>query len=117
MWVSVLENNRTVFVAETGGKVIGFANASNNNDTNSPYPGEIFTLYVLKSAHKVGIGKQLFEVIKEDLLNQSLFPFVTYVLADNPALGFYQHMGAEIIGEHLENFDGVAIKELQLLWK
>lgn len=117
MWNKILNANQTVFIAEINGQAIGFANAGKNNDNNTPYPGELYTLYVLKSAHKIGIGKNLFMTAKSNLLNDGLFPFITHVLVDTPALGFYRHMGAEIVGEHLIDFNGLALKELQLLWK
>lgn len=117
IWTTALERHQPVTVAEIDGRVVGFANAARNRDADSPYPGELYTLYALKSVHGRGIGRNLFEETTSHLMRDSLFPFVTFVLADNPTLGFYQHMGGTIIGEHMEDFDGVKLNELQLLWK
>jgi GNAT superfamily N-acetyltransferase len=117
MWTKALERNQPISIAEMDGKIAGFANAAKNRDKESPYPGELYTIYALKSIHGRGVGRKLFEATKSNLEKDFLFPFVTFVLADNPTLGFYKHMGAEVIGEYIEDFDGTKLKELQLLWK
>lgn len=117
MWTTALERGQSIAVVEVNGNVVGFANGGKNRDQNPLYPGELYAIYLLKQFHGRGIGKQLFNEATQQLKDQNLFPFVTFVLADNPTLGFYHTMGAKIIGEHIEDFDGTQLKELQLLWE
>jgi ribosomal protein S18 acetylase RimI-like enzyme len=117
IWAKALSNNQLVAVAEVDSQVVGFANGSRNRDKAAHYPGELYSIYVIKAFHGPGIGRKLFKRVREHLASNSLIPFVTFVLADNPTLGFYKHMGAEVIGEHVEDFDGTALRELQLLWR
>lgn len=117
IWTKVLQNSQPVYIAEVDGQVVGFASGGKNRDSRSLYLGELYAMYMLKKFHKKGIGKKLFEHIKSQLTADGMIPFTTFVLADNPTLGFYTHMGAEVLGEHLEDFDGCKLKELQLGWK
>lgn len=116
MWVKALKQKQLIYVAEVDGKVIGFANGGKSRG-KTQYPGELYTLYVLKQFHGLGIGRQLLTSVQESLKMSNLIPFIAIVLADNPTLSFYKHTGAEIIGEHIEDFDGAKLKELTLLWR
>ena len=56
--------------------------------------GEIYSIYVLQSYNRLGIGKLLFEKAKETLRELGYKKFQTYVLQDNlPAILFYHNMG------------------------
>ncbi|MFZ4541597.1 MAG: GNAT family N-acetyltransferase [Rickettsiales bacterium] len=116
MWEKALEKGQLVYVAEVDGKVVGFANGGNNRDNDDTYPGELYAIYLLKAFHQRGLGKKLFEQVVSQLSSDCLLPFVTYVLADNPTLGFYMHSGARIIGEHMEDFGEGKLRELRLAW-
>lgn len=115
MWLKAFEQKRPIYVAEVDGKLVGFANGGKSRSTESHYSGELYTLYVLKQFHCLGIGKHLFNSVQQYLKTNDLFPFIALVLEKNPSLGFYKHIGAEIIGEYIEDFDGVKLKELKLL--
>ncbi len=117
MWEKVLERNQAVFVAESGGQIVGFGNGGRNRNKESEYPGELYTLYLLKQFHGLGIGKELFNHVRQHLKENGLFPFTTFVLIDNPALSFYKHLGAEAISEGFEDYDRIKLKKLQLLWQ
>lgn len=117
MWEKALEKKQLVHVAEVDGKIVGFANGGKNRDNAIAYPGELYAIYLLKEFHQRGIGRNLLEQVISQLASSGLLPFATYVLADNPTLGFYKRMGAKIIGEHTEDFDGHMLKELQLAWE
>lgn len=116
IWTKAIERGQPVYVAIVNGRVVGFANGGKNRDKDAAYAGEMYAIYVLKNFQKQGIGKTLFDNVMEYLKSQQLLPFTTWVLADNPTLNFYQHKGGKVIGEHLEDFDGVRLKELQLAW-
>jgi hypothetical protein len=53
--------------------------------------------------------------VRNELRNLQLLPFVTWVMKGNPALHFYTRMGARLIGEQDLKFDGLAVREVELL--
>lgn len=117
MWIKAFEQGYPIYVAEVNGNVVGFANGGKCRKAGAQYTGELYTLYVLKQFHGSGIGKQLFNSVQQFLKINDFFPFVAIVLEKNPSLGFYKHIGYEIIGEHIEDFDGTKLKELTLLFR
>lgn len=116
IWQNILEKSSRTFAYDHGGKIIGFASVGLHRDNVPSYFGELYAIYLLKAFHKKGIGRQLFQAAVEKLHSEQLLPFTTWVLADNPTLNFYTHVGGKIIGERMEDFDGVSLKELQLGW-
>lgn len=116
IWTTAVERGQSVLVAVVDDKVVGFANGGRNRDKDTPYAGELYAIYLLKDFQKRGIGKQLFDGVVAQLTSENCLPFVTWVLADNPTLGFYQHTGGKIVAEQIEDFDGCKLKEFQLAW-
>lgn len=116
IWTKAVESGQPVHVAVVDDKVVGFANGGKNRDKDTAYAGELYAIYLLKAFQKRGIGRMLFDSVVADLASEQLLPFVTWVLADNPTLNFYQYTGGKVISEHLEDFDGCTLKELQLAW-
>ena len=56
--------------------------------------GEIYSIYILKSYHRLGIGKMLFQKAQETLKELGYQKFQVYVLENNvPAINFYHTMG------------------------
>lgn len=116
IWTKAIERGQPVYVAVVNERVVGFANGGKNRDKDTAHAGELYAIYLLKDFHKQGIGKKLFDSVIMHLKLHQLLPFTTWVLADNPTLSFYQHTGGKVVGEHLEEFDGCTLKELQLAW-
>jgi GNAT superfamily N-acetyltransferase len=115
MWSSAIESRRSIWVVEKEGRAIGFANGGKNSDGNSVYPGELHTLYLLRLFHRQGLGRLLFEKVHDELRKLGLFPFVIRVMKGNPALDFYMAMGARPITEGEKEFDGLKLREIELL--
>ena len=81
-----------VFVAELGGKIMGFCGCGPSRDEDGKGFGEIYAIYLLKCAQGLGIGKRLLDAAFRELLPG---PGVTvWVRKENrPAIGFYEHCG------------------------
>jgi GNAT superfamily N-acetyltransferase len=115
MWTSAIENRQSIWVAEHEQRIIGFATGGKNRSPNSRYPGELYALYLVAEFHRRGVGLLLLDKVRSELRNLQLSPFVIWVMKDNPALHFYTRMGAQLIGEQDLNFDGLTVREVELL--
>ncbi|MFN8483281.1 MAG: GNAT family N-acetyltransferase [Anaerolineae bacterium] len=114
---------RSTFVAVDGGHVVGFA-AGGAERTGAPphppagggsergYTGELYALYVLPPYHGQGIGRRLVAAVVERLRAQGHAAMLVWVLAGNPARGFYQHLGGQFVGhKHLPIQDATLLEE------
>ncbi|QTM99976.1 GNAT family N-acetyltransferase [Sediminibacillus dalangtanensis] len=85
-----------MFVAETtDGQIVGFVNGGPERSGDYPYEGEIYSLYILDEYHHLQIGRKLVRVMTEQLLTDGYDSLLVWVLEENPAKGFYEHLGAE----------------------
>ncbi len=85
-----------VAVASTsdGERVVGFVTSGPSRSPQFGLPGEVLALYLLGSEQGRGVGRLLWEAAIDELRERSLCPGFVWVLADNRAAGFYQHLGA-----------------------
>lgn len=84
-----------VSVAEREGVVVGFAHSVLDEDT-----GVILRLYVHPEHRNEGIGRNLFEATREELLTRDAERIRAMVLAENdPGNSFYQRLGFERVGQ------------------
>ncbi len=113
--ISLSMNKKFIFVAEddTDG-IVGFVSFGENREDDKNYKGEIYAIYILKEYQNKGIGKLLFKNAVDKLKENSLFPVIIWVLAENiQACRFYVFMGGTKIKEKYisidhKNYNGVA---------
>lgn len=85
--------NSIAFVVELNDEIVGFWCRS-AKESSEPSPGMLF---IHPNHMGKGIGRLLFEVIKEEALKRGITYFT--IEADPNAVPFYEKMGAERIGE------------------
>lgn len=88
-----------VLVAEVGGQVVGFANYGMEREKDKAYQGELFALYLLRGFQGGGIGKALFQGSMQSLRVMGIFSMLVWVLSENPARKFYEHIGGKFLRE------------------
>lgn len=102
-WKSILTDAERVlvaYVAESGGRVIGFANAGEQIKANFPHDAELFAIYLLPEYHGKGIGRRLFTAAADQLRKLGFSSLLLWVLVDNlSSRGFYEHLGGKFCGE------------------
>ena len=90
-------------VAVLDGKIVGFCRYLYEvfSDDGIGFDSEIMALYVDPELKGKGIGKELFEYVKNDLKEHGKKKTILWCLKDNyPSRGFYEKRGGEIVGEH-----------------
>ena len=89
-----------VWVADLGGRVVGYATTTPGKDNWLPPPqgaGEITNLYLDPEVIGSGVGRLLYEHSVADLAARGFDPLVIWAFRDNHrAVDFYQRMGLTI---------------------
>lgn len=102
-FATVLKNpNSFIFVAEDGGRIIGFATCSIRTIVRYPKPiAELDELFVLEEYRNRGIGKQLVEKIEEISQENNCYRVYIASAARFPeAHEFYINLGYDKYGFH-----------------
>jgi ribosomal protein S18 acetylase RimI-like enzyme len=116
LWADWLSRGISVFVAEENHKVVGFAGAGPIREPLQDFHSELYTLYLLKEAQGHGIGRALLHEVAQALMQTGQHKMLVWVLKQNPAVGFYQRSGAQIITVKEVEIGGVQLPELALGW-
>ncbi|MBB2479059.1 GNAT family N-acetyltransferase [Bacillus sp. APMAM] len=118
-WRPRLENRNEkyqCFLAETEeGEIVAFAECGVERTNNFQIEGELYTLYILESFQRKGIGTLLFKKVIEHLSNHNIHSVMAWVIKDNESRKFYERHGGEVIGEQLIGDTGIL--EVAYAWK
>ena len=100
-WKARLEEedlSRFCYVVEDeGGAIVGFATGGPSRDHDPNYPGELYTLYLLQETQRKGLGRRLVTQVAQRLHDGGFSAMLLHVLATNPACGFYERMGGQVL--------------------
>jgi L-amino acid N-acyltransferase YncA len=118
LWRQTLarDMDRLVLVAEADKQVIGFATSGRNRTAAVPFTAEMYTLYILPEWQGEGIGQELFRRSAAQLAGQGHRNLVTWVLADNPSVGFYEWLGGIPVAERDERFGMAVLRQRAYGW-
>jgi ribosomal protein S18 acetylase RimI-like enzyme len=107
------KTNYFIYVAENAEReIIGFVEGGLERSSESTEGGEIYTIYLLKAYQRQGIGRSLVRLIATKLSRSSLTSLVVWVLADNPAIQFYQSLGGKKVAQKPIDFGTIELKEI-----
>ncbi len=83
-----------VYVAEDeSGQIVGFASGGPARQDAPNHDGELYAIYLLQEHQGRGIGRQLFDAVVRTLVERGMRSMAIWVLAENPACGFYEALG------------------------
>lgn len=92
-----------LLVAETGaGEIVGYGFGRPGPSGIPPYDGELVSLHVRRSQRRRGVGRQLVAAVAAELQARGCASLMLWVLAENPARGFYERLGGQSLGQHKE---------------
>jgi GNAT superfamily N-acetyltransferase len=116
MWARLLDGTAAVvFVAARADAVLGFANTgpfrAGEGETEGQGEGELNALYLLPSAQKQGIGRQLFDAGAKALREAGFHAMRCWVLHGNPAITFYERMNGERVASKTFSVEGATVAE------
>lgn len=120
-WARVLGNAagaEFVYVAEDeAGAVIGFASGGPEREHDPLYTGELHAIYLLAEAQGRGIGRELTRLVAERLAAAGHRAMLVWVLAENPACGFYAALGGTPVREKQIAMGGASLTEIAYGWE
>jgi ribosomal protein S18 acetylase RimI-like enzyme len=96
--------------------IVGFVSGGPLRHHDTRYQAEISSLYVQRSHHRENHGRRLFLAAANRLATQGLNGLFVWVLADNPARGFYEALGGECVAETTRLFAGKKLREVGYGW-
>ena len=108
---------RTVFVAEREDEVVGFASFGKCRDADKgDSVAELMTIYALPDVWGQGVGRALWQTVREAMLSENYLEATLWVLEGNDrALRFYQAVGFTLDGTRkIEEWNGVTLHEQRL---
>jgi GNAT superfamily N-acetyltransferase len=115
-WRATLADGGWAFVAEWEGRLVGLASGGPSRRRRD-ITGELYVLYLLRACHGRGIGRALFDASHYQLARCGHRGLLVWVLADNPARGFYERLGGELAGEGMVAVGGARLREIAYAWR
>ena len=115
----LMQLNEITLVAESAEGLVGFCSGDwargRGPETTE---AEVHTLYVLKSAQGLGVGRRLMAGAVRALAARGATSLHVAVLRDNlPARVFYEHLGGSLDGEHVELVGGASVAAVDYRWE
>jgi ribosomal protein S18 acetylase RimI-like enzyme len=126
MWSEILGDparfgGAVVFVAEDGGRIVGFGSCGRQRDdalAEAGFGGEIGAIYVFRSHQKRGVGCAIMAAMARSLSAAGHEAASLWVLRENvPARAFYEGLGGEIVGEKKDARPEATLIEIAYGWR
>ena len=99
-----------------GGGVVGYVDYGAAHDSDLPFAGELYSIYVLPEHQRGRIGERLFRAAAESLVARGLDSMSLSTLEVSPYRSFYEKMGGRLVRRGTHDIGGVAFVELVYGW-
>ena len=117
LWRRYIPGNASfVYVAEEDGQVVGFASGGPAREDAPNHAAELYAIYLLQEHQGKGIGRRLFDAVVRELVRRGLYSMAIWVIAENPACGFYEAMGGRKVYEREEEAGDKMLLEIGYGW-
>jgi ribosomal protein S18 acetylase RimI-like enzyme len=118
MWRrSLTESPTSVLVAETGTALVGFAAGGTRRGDAFAHDGELYAIYVLRTAQGAGVGSRLLRETAAALAERRFASLALWVLRANfNARQFYHRHGGRMVAERIEDMRGHQLAEIAYGW-
>lgn len=115
-WRNQLERGGSAFIGVWDKQIVGLASGGACRSF-AGFGGELHVLYVLRPFQRCGIGRAMFDAVHHELARSGHPDMLVWVLAENPARGFYERLGGELVGEATCVVGGTHLREVAYAWK
>ncbi len=117
-WLTTIERRSGIVLAAESDEdgVVGFASGGPERTREHGADAEIYELYLLPSHHGQGVGRRLMQVTSARLRTLGYTSLLVWVLADNPAKRFYEHISGEEIATRRAHVGYDYHREVAFLW-
>jgi GNAT superfamily N-acetyltransferase len=98
------------------GDIVGFCDAGASRG-EPRYAGEVYAIYFAYHAKRYGLGRDMFEQVREWMPSRGMHSMIVWVLANNPhARRFYEAMGGAVGHTKQSTVGGYPVVEQAYLW-
>jgi len=115
LWDRVLSappNTTSVFVADDGGEVVGFASGNRLEEPRYALDAELSAAYVRRDRQRMGIGRKLVAAVARAQQTNGAHGLIVWVIAGNKgARAFYEGLGGALLVEQPFEWDGMPLVE------
>lgn len=117
-WANRIAEGKTrILVAEDEtGQIVGFSSGGPERTGDAEYPGEIYTLYLLKSLQGRGLGRQLLTAMARRLRTDGYPALMLWTHIRNPARAFYEALGGVAARTTQRTVTGVVYDDVGYCW-
>jgi ribosomal protein S18 acetylase RimI-like enzyme len=106
-----------IYVSEIEGTICGFVCGGPLREPLSDFNAEIYAIYLTVDAQQKGCGRAMMQQLAAKLLQDGLKGAVVWVLEKNPACGFYEHLGGELLAQKTISIGDSDLVEVAYGWK
>ncbi len=111
-------NTASVFVADDGAGVAGFASGHMLAERKHGFDAELSAIYLRRDCQRAGTGRRLVAAVAAPLRGHGASGLLTWVIAANRgARAFYESLGAELVVEQPFEWDGLDLIEAGYGWR
>ena len=117
-WANRIAEGKTrILVAEDeSAQIVGFSSGGPERTGDAEYPGEIYTLYLLKSLQGHGHGRRLLTAMARRLHEDGYPTLMLWTHIRNPARAFYEAMGGEPARTSQRIVSGITYDDVGYCW-
>jgi GNAT superfamily N-acetyltransferase len=112
----ILAGNVSILLAEDEAGIFGFVAGGAAREKLDEYDAELYAIYLLRQRQRHGVGRTLCLALASALQAKGLTSMLVWVLEQNPAVSFYEHLGAVLIARKVINIGGADLQELAFGW-
>ncbi|MEO6566098.1 MAG: GNAT family N-acetyltransferase [Casimicrobiaceae bacterium] len=121
LWDKVLSagpNTTNTFVAESDGRIVGFASGSMLVEPKLGFDAELAAVYIDRHMQRAGIGRRLVAAVALAQRSHGATGLIVWVIARNKtARAFYEALGAQLEIEQPFTWDGMDLVEAGYGWR
>lgn len=111
-------NTASVFVADDGAGVAGFASGHSLAEQKHGFNAELSAIYLRRDRQRAGTGRRLVAAVATAQRGHGASGLLTWVIAANRgARAFYESLGAELVVEQPIEWDGLDLIEAGYGWR
>ncbi|MBI1773150.1 MAG: GNAT family N-acetyltransferase [Burkholderiales bacterium] len=112
------EDRICVYVAESEGKVIGFASGMMLPEPKLGMQAELTAIYLRPAWQRSGIGRRMLHKVVRTLQAQGAESLLVWVISGNDiARNFYEELGGALLIEQSFSWDGMDLMEAGYGWR
>jgi GNAT superfamily N-acetyltransferase len=107
-----------MFVAELPeDRIVGFADIGPPRHDVGTYDAELHAIFLLHEVQGKGIGRELFQRVKEFLISEGKTSMYLLGLEVSPYRPFYEKMGGRVVTKYKVTLEGIDFDALAYGWE